>query len=1085
MDRETKLWGASPTQLFASAKGRWAVFGIVVVLVCTLHALYLYGERQAVLATESARLQKHVQIIEFALSRRLQQTADVLRDIGPDLVALRNQSVDRAYMNRRLHTTVAAMYAVRTLMLADSNGHVMASSDEQMLGLNFAEEPKYGVVHANGKYERLRLSQPYEISHGVYAIMASQSVWDEKGVFVGYVVAVIEPGLISSLLETANYDRDMRATLIHANGTVLFWTPDPEGMTGRILGRDPRSLFRQHLDSGKVENVLSGMSVSLGVERVAAYRTAFGELVPPGECVIVSLGRMTHALLAPWRARAVRSYAIIAIVACMALGFMLNLERRCKVAQRLIEEQERLREEAARKIDAERKRLDQVIHAADIGVHEFEVPTGAMRVNERWASMLGYSLQELMPITLQTWELLMHEDDVGAFLALQQNLRDGQQLFVECSVRLRHKQGNWKWFQVRTGVAQQDEYGKPVHLSGVTIDTTTAHEAEAALQKAYQYARSLLEASLDPLVTINNDGKITDLNEATVEATGVPREQMIGTDFAHYFTDAQQASAVYRQVFASGRVVDYPLVMRHTSCKLTDVLYNATLYRDAEEEIVGVVATARNVTEIKRVERQLRTSYAYARSLLEASLDPLVTINVEGKITDVNQATVSITGVERSALIGTDFCNYFVDPDQARQTYRLVFSRGNVSDYLLVMKHASGNTLDVLYNASVYLDEEGHAAGVFVAARDVSLLRQSQLVLERINHDVMLLSEMSNLLQSCTSVDESFPIIVATLQKLFPQSSGRCFMMKASGDQMVEMEGWGQPLPVVPTTSPCDCWALRMGHAHEYGLDQSINPPCKLLGMELKPYMCVPLVAQGQSLGVIHLLLPANDVGDESLRRTRRLVRAAADSIGLALANLRLRESLHAMSVRDPLTGLYNRRFMEDSLSREISRMARANKPMAVAMLDLDHFKQFNDQYGHDAGDLVLKEFARLMQGFREGSDVACRFGGEEFLLVLPEVTHDQAAMRLNALRESVSKQVVKYAGRALPAITVSIGFAMYPDHGRNLEDLMKQADRALYRAKGSGRNRVVPAEEVPSAEPGQECSASTNPAPGEDIPHL
>ncbi len=242
---------------------------------------------------------------------------------------------------------------------------------------------------------------------------------------------------------------------------------------------------------------------------------------------------------------------------------------------------------------------------------------------------------------------------------------------------------------------------------------------DAQLKVASQYARSLIEASLDPLVTISAEGKITDVNEATIKVTGVPRDRLIGTDFSDYFTEPERAREGYRQVFSRGFVTDYPLTIRRVDGALTDVLYNATVYRDAEGKVLGIFAAARDVTAQKQASQ-------YARSLIEASLDPLVTINADGKITDVNEATVNVTGVPRERLIGTDFSDYFTEPQQARQGYQQVIANGFVTDYPLTIRHRDGRLTDVLYNASVYKDARGNVLGVFAAARDVTARRRAE-----------------------------------------------------------------------------------------------------------------------------------------------------------------------------------------------------------------------------------------------------------------------------------------------------------------------------------------------------------------------
>ncbi len=255
---------------------------------------------------------------------------------------------------------------------------------------------------------------------------------------------------------------------------------------------------------------------------------------------------------------------------------------------------------------------------------------------------------------------------------------------------------------------------------------TVLAEQEQDSRRASLYARNLIEASLDPLVTISPEGKITDVNEATELATGVSRRQLIDSDFSNYFTEPDRARAGYQQVLAQGLVRDYPLTIRHASGGAADVLYNASLYRDEAGDVKGVFAAARDITERKRAEEESHRASLYARSLIEASLDPLVTISPEGKITDVNRATEAVTGIERGRLIGTDFSDYFTEPERARQGYRQVLEKGLVRDYPLTIRHVGGQTTDVLYNATVYRDEGGEIEGVFAAAHDITERRRAE-----------------------------------------------------------------------------------------------------------------------------------------------------------------------------------------------------------------------------------------------------------------------------------------------------------------------------------------------------------------------
>lgn len=333
--------------------------------------------------------------------------------------------------------------------------------------------------------------------------------------------------------------------------------------------------------------------------------------------------------------------------------------------------------------------------------------------NRAAEDIYGYTAKEVIG---KPFSLLIHPEHPNEMTEILANIRAGNHVNHYETERVR-KDG--KTITVSLSVSPiHDASGKIVGAASIARDITERTRADRQARTASQYARSLIEASLDPLVTISPAGKITDVNEATIRVTGSPREKLIGTDFSDYFTEPEKARAGYQQVFSKGSVTDYPLTIRQGDGRRTDVLYNASVYRDADGNVLGVFAAARDVTEQKQASQ-------YARSLIEASLDPLVTISAEGKITDVNEATIRITGVSREKLIGTDFSDYFTEPDKARAGYRQVFAEGFVTDYPLTIRHRDGRQIDVLYNASVYKDAAGQVIGVFAAARDVTAQKQA------------------------------------------------------------------------------------------------------------------------------------------------------------------------------------------------------------------------------------------------------------------------------------------------------------------------------------------------------------------------
>jgi diguanylate cyclase (GGDEF)-like protein len=267
---------------------------------------------------------------------------------------------------------------------------------------------------------------------------------------------------------------------------------------------------------------------------------------------------------------------------------------------------------------------------------------------------------------------------------------------------------------------------------------------------------------------------------------------------------------------------------------------------------------------------------------------------------------------------------------------------------------------------------------------------------------------------------------------------------------------WGALPPTKLVFKPEECWAHRRGQAH-VALGHELR--CAHSGDNGQASLCLPLLAQGETLGILHILAGAvpNDPADaERMREKSGLAKILADNIGLGIANLKLREAMRSLSIRDPLTGLFNRRYMEEALAQELHRMKRNDENLAIIMLDIDHFKKFNDDFGHDAGDAVLRELGAFLKKHVRGSDVPCRYGGEEFILILSPSTTEGAQQRAEKIREAATHLRVRHGGQDLGAISLSLGVAMFPEHGGDMAATVKAADVALYQAKTNGRNRVV-----------------------------
>ncbi|MBI5032768.1 MAG: diguanylate cyclase [Chloroflexi bacterium] len=328
--------------------------------------------------------------------------------------------------------------------------------------------------------------------------------------------------------------------------------------------------------------------------------------------------------------------------------------------------------------------------------------------------------------------------------------------------------------------------------------------------------------------------------------------------------------------------------------------------------------------------------------------------------------------------------------------------------------------------------------------------------LEQRNHEITLLNEMGDLLQLCQTSQETYSVAAKFAQQLFPGQAGAWGIINASRTFVETVVAWSDLTAQDRIFSPDDCWALRRGHPHLADAESRLM--CAHFNQKSPAYsLCVPMMAQGEALGILYLWR-TDQAGTLPLPFTdahQNLAVTLAERVSLALVNLNLRESLRNQAIRDPLTGLFNRRYMEETLERELYRATRRKVTLAVIMFDIDHFKTFNDLHGHAAGDLVLRGIGDVLRTETRAEDITCRYGGEEFFVILPDISQEHALERAERLRTQIKQLNMRYDDRSLGAITVSLGIAIFPQHGLAGEALIKAADEALYDAKRAGRNRL------------------------------
>jgi diguanylate cyclase (GGDEF)-like protein/PAS domain S-box-containing protein len=610
-------------------------------------------------------------------------------------------------------------------------------------------------------------------------------------------------------------------------------------------------------------------------------------------------------------------------------------------------------------------------------------------------------------------------------------------------------------------------------IYGAARDITERRQAELELQSTKDQLDLVLQASSEGY---------WDWNRVTGEIYFSPRwKAMLG--YADHELDnsfAMWESVIFAEDHAvalqliddynSGRVDQFSVIQRfyHKDGSTVFVFSCAIHLKNDQGQVVRMVGSHLDITARIEMQAALKTSEMQLSSVLNSSLDGIM----------------AFKSVRDEAGVIVDFEWLLSNPTACKMM-------GHTADDLIgkrLLVELPGNKTDGLFDLYVQVTESGQPVqrqfhyshdgfdawfeniavqlgdGFAVTFSDITPLKRSQQALQAANQnlesrfdelrqrndEMQLLGEMSAFLQACLTVEDAYQALGSLIAPLFSTSSGGIFRLNEAGDRVEKVVTWGTQLDSAPGSIPLGCWAVHRGRAPQAA------PNCQLLCCThaavaaSSTTLCLPLLAQGEILGLFFLR------ADELPPPIQQLARTVVEQVALALANLYLRETLKQQSIRDPLTGLYNRRYLEAALTQEIQRAQRHHHSIGVVMLDIDHFKRVNDTYGHDAGDRVLQAVGQLLRDSVRGSDIACRYGGEEMTLVLPESSLAVTLARAEEIRQAIAILQISYDSHTLNGLSASFGVACFPDHGHNGLAVIKAADASLYQAKAQGRNRVV-----------------------------
>jgi diguanylate cyclase (GGDEF)-like protein/PAS domain S-box-containing protein len=477
-----------------------------------------------------------------------------------------------------------------------------------------------------------------------------------------------------------------------------------------------------------------------------------------------------------------------------------------------------------------------------------------------------------------------------------------------------------------------------------------------------------------------------------------------------------------------------------------------------------------DIAERKRAEQALRDSETRYRRLFETAKDGILLLDaVSGQITDVNPFLIELLGYSYEELLGKRLWEIgpFKDVVASQAAFRELQQKKYIRYEELPLETKLGERVDVEFVSNLY--EVNGKLVIQCNIRDISermhtkdRLRKaneelSALVdeLQRHDREMRLISRMNDLLQACKTQEEAYQVIALTAGELFTGQSGGLAILHASGQYLETFARWGDEPLLESVFSLEDCWAMRRGQQHEVA-DPQTSVICHHFVRPPKTgYLCLPLVVQGETLGLLYLDTPA-EMNHEHPINWKQLVVTVGEGIKLSLSNLKLREIMREQATHDPLTGLFNRRYLNDTLPRELNHALRHKAQTCIAMLDIDYFKRFNDTFGHEAGDLILRELGRILHENVRKSDIACRFGGEEFVLVLLDSPLEASRQHIERICTHVKELQIRYGVHLLGSITLSVGIVEATIEDFSADEFLRMADEAMYAAKRAGRDRIV-----------------------------
>jgi diguanylate cyclase (GGDEF)-like protein/PAS domain S-box-containing protein len=739
--------------------------------------------------------------------------------------------------------------------------------------------------------------------------------------------------------------------------------------------------------------------------------------------------------------------------------------------------------------------LADIQRIAKLGFWRFDIASGEITWSTEIYHLFGLEPYQFSPSYDWLVQTIQPE-----FRELHQSMADkviatGKTQTIEYAITRADLSPGWVWARIEAII---DDQGQVKGLQGVAMDISDRKMAEIALRESEARFRNLFESNIVGMLFASNQGEIIDANDRFLEMIGFTREELdmglvrwdeltppeydqkdqeIIARLQNYETPEPWQKEYYRKdgsrIPVLVGVASIDVKLKYTICIVVDMTeqqktlhqYQVTEAKLAELNAQLEQRILERTQSLQENEERLKLAFN-AANMGYWDLD-LLTNGIVW-----SESLEQMMGLKPGSFDGDlEKVSQMMHPDDRDLVMKtLEQSIHNNQPYDLEFRFIKpdGSLRWAASKGIVIRDQNNVPIRVIGVDVDVTRRKQFEEELQKVNQvledrldelkqrnaEMLILSGITDYLQSCFSVKDACGVITTLAQPLFPDCYGGIFILSPQNNCLERFTFWGNPLCSDDVFTPLDCWALRRGRSH--GVQQGQHALfCNHVNDQHLPLasLCIPLIAQGETLGLLFLCTLKEEVLPDI---RQQLAKTVAEQLSLAIANLKLREKLEEQSLRDPLTKLFNRRYLAQYLTQELARAKRHGYSVGVMMIDVDHFKYFNDSLGHEAGDHILVSISNLLKNNIRTSDVACRYGGEEITVILPDTTLQEALQKAEFLRQAIAEMKVEYSGKIVNGITASFGVACYPDHGEKGPEIIQIADKALYDAKQAGRNRVI-----------------------------